>query len=503
MGCLHSNSNEITTLEEELLSLRQKKAAYNEILFKSPTKTIQDLPQDVYNSAIEEQLWASKSFKQLMNLIGTSDPNFSEVQNKLNLIINSDEKSADYIWIRLFESNWQTNLCNSLTEIATFVKEIDNKKAQHIKSKAQSVEYLIKEKYSMLTPMLNEIKNREMKYSSARGGTILQMIERVYNRGELEKELEILQTKLEGQQYLQLRQEKDEDVEKLKEKISAIKNEMSEIERAWELVKTNFEADPELVKGLETILNEKVDKIQEMKAEIEKLQKVKNGINEVKDQIDTVNANIREQEKNIQKILKKIQELNEEKEKMIKINETLPSIKERIEDIKLENNNKKNQIKILQEKNKNIQQLINEITEKMNSKIMIKEKIIQEIKEKGENEQNEILVHQNTRSHKIKKQLALRLKEALYRIPDRLLQRWKLVVFHKEKPEICIAETTTLQDTESMYNETTNMTHDQSYIGDISMINHEENLLGNEDINLAKAEIAMISIPVPKKQPKK
>mmetsp|Transcript_28791 Transcript_28791/g.28484 ORF Transcript_28791/g.28484 Transcript_28791/m.28484 type:complete len:356 (-) Transcript_28791:9-1076(-) len=355
----------------------------------------------------------------------------------------------------------------------------------------------------MLTPMLNEIKNREMKYSSARGGTILQMIERVYNRGELEKELEILQTKLEGQQYLQLRQEKDEVVEELKEKVSAIKNEMSEIERAWELVKTNFEADPELVKELETILNEKVDKIQEMKAEIEKLQKLKNGINEVIGQMDAIKFNIQEQEKNIQKIFKKIQELNEEKEKMIKINETIPSFKERIEDIKLENNSKKNQITILQQKNENIQQLINEVKEKMNRKIQVKDKIIQEMKEKGENEQNQILEHQTTRSHKIKKQLALRLKEALYRIPDRLLQRWKLVVFHKEKEEIAAAETITLQDTESMLNETITMAHDQSYIGDLSMINHEENLLGTDDINLAKAEIAMISLPIPKKQAKK
>lgn len=495
MGCCQSNINAIKSLEEELNSLKRKKAAYNDILSQNSSEnpTSLTLSGGLYDNAYEEQLWALKFLKNLVSITGDDKNNaIDQVIKNIRLFCESQEKSDMYLFMRLDESNLVKHSCNRLEEVAQNIKNLDNKKALNIKSKLQSVEQLIQGKYSVLIPMLDSIKEREMEYSSNRGGSIESMLKRLHNRAHLEKELEILQTKLEDQQYQQLKKEKDDEIKILEAKIAIIKNEMNQIERAWEMVKMNFESDPKEVKALEDAIKAKSDMILELKKQISATQNLKDEIIESKKEIENLTFIITNQDSSISELTSSINHLNNEKLKLQEESEIIPILETRIRELQSQNVEKRQVEQTLEFENGDLARAIEEVTEKTSHELRTKEEAILVLQDQMASRLDDIQNHRVKRTDNIKKQLTIRLTNALKEVPNRLLQKWKWVVFHKEKP--ILEQPSGPFESASQLNDLSMVLQERSMIlGDISMINTEENSYFAEELQQAKDEIEMFA----------
>lgn len=234
MGICCANNSAIASIEEEIKSLKLKNAAYESLLAHNSASPLPSVSlAGEYNDMVdEEQIRTSKTLKSLLHYIGISDITPEEITQKVQEFRESMNKENQYLWVRLEESEIEKKICNQLIQVVNILKQLDSKKAQHIKSKAQSVENLIQDQYMMLMPMIKAVKDKEMVYSSSRGGTIEQILMRLHNRSELDKELELVQTKLENEQYLQLLNAKDEQLKQIQQKIKQLRNEKNDIERS-------------------------------------------------------------------------------------------------------------------------------------------------------------------------------------------------------------------------------------------------------------------------------
>ena len=99
-------------------------------------------------------------------------------------------------------------------------------------------------------PDLQSIKEKQILLSSFRGGGFEDIIMRVNIRYELDKDLEIIQTKLEEKQYSDSLQKIEDESKELYSKIRELKNTKNDLERAWDMVRLNTKSNDEEIASL-------------------------------------------------------------------------------------------------------------------------------------------------------------------------------------------------------------------------------------------------------------
>ncbi|CAG9323090.1 unnamed protein product [Blepharisma stoltei] len=434
MGCLCAKNHAVGTIEEEIKSLKLKNAAYEATLAHSSTgvPTAINLSGGYSDMVDEEQIRTQKTLKSLLHYIGIEDISPEEIVKKVQEFRDSTNKSSQYLWVRLEESELEKKICEQLIHVVSILKQIDSKKAQHIKSKTQSVENLIQEQYPYLMPMINIVKEKEMVHSSSRGGTIEQILMRLHSRSELDKELELVQTKLENEQYAQLLNAKDEQLKQIQQKIKQLRNEKNDIERSWELVKMNIKTDPEELRAVQLDLEDKEKEFIEIKKKLEEIEAQKHEIAASKQSILEIQNKIKDQEDLIKQENEYIKQLNKHNEDLSEKIKEIPNLEKQIAKLIESNKEKESEAIRLEELHGDNAKAIREAVEKMNEEIQLKEARMAEISVQTEKVNEDIKSLQAKRIADIKKQVAIRVSYALKKVPERSMQRWKWMVFNRK-----------------------------------------------------------------------
>ena len=194
MGCLCS-----TRLRDELLvKLQENRQKINELEEYTTllNGSIKSTDQFSDASLIKQEKKAS------LEIIMQASEMFSHFSYKEPRSDNFTPQ--DYITHRLNKTEFLKKVCKELASLVAKLADIDVKNSRVINSTIESFDEIIFQgKYEQLSPHLELLKTQQIALSSNRGGELEKLIERIGQRCTINKEMEIIQAKIEAQQYLE------------------------------------------------------------------------------------------------------------------------------------------------------------------------------------------------------------------------------------------------------------------------------------------------------------
>ena len=117
---------------------------------------------------------------------------------------SSSMNTKEYLTKRLKLTDDFKFLCHELSELVQKIKDLDAYKGRIITSTIESLIIIIEQGgFNLLSTELEEIKGRHIELSSYRGGTLQELLERIEQKCGISKELEIIQAKIEAEQYIE------------------------------------------------------------------------------------------------------------------------------------------------------------------------------------------------------------------------------------------------------------------------------------------------------------
>ena len=250
MGCIVC-SGSVETLKSELSEQKSKLKECSLMLAKPESNDRSSIELLKLSSFVNSELKTSLSnLKFFMKYFPIDDAN-EDLPKKIAEFKCNLQSDQDYLAIRLEESDIEKNVCYSFGDLIEKLKKQDIIKGQNINSKATSIEkIIIQGQHDNLMPDLQSIKEKQILLSSFRGGGFEDIIMRVNIRYELDKDLEIIQTKLEEKQYSDSLQKIEDESKELYSKIRELKNTKNDLERAWDMVRLNTKSNDEEIASL-------------------------------------------------------------------------------------------------------------------------------------------------------------------------------------------------------------------------------------------------------------
>ena len=204
----------------------------------------------------------------------------TELESKISAFQASSESAKSYLTLRLQSSDHEYRISENFSELLDRVKELDIKMSQKINSKTLSLDKILTQGQNLgLIPDLQKVKAQQIELSSYRGGNFEDIVLRVSQKYDMDKELEIIQMKLESNLYSESLNGEDLEGKELLAQMTELRNTRSDLERAWDMVRLNTKNNDDEMKTLkfeheqiEPVVNElerKVVKLRDTKQDFE------------------------------------------------------------------------------------------------------------------------------------------------------------------------------------------------------------------------------------------
>lgn len=352
MGCVVGKST-VETVLSELSENRSKIADYKRSLAKPENSEM--LTELVQMPELSEEIQKSLgNFLCLAKHFPSENQHSEEIHKKLSTFSSRNSNDQAYIVLKLQESDLEKKICDNFIDQMEKLKKLDREMGQKITSKAVSIEKIIAQgNLKNLAADLENVKEKQITLSSFRGGSFEETAIRVNERFELDRELEVIQTKLEAQQYLDMLASTEGDCKELYQEITDLRNEKNDLERAWDMVRINTKSnDAEIEQLKEALLKQQpivdkaqteVDNLKQAKLDFEtkmiEIVALQEKVNDVDLEIlgkEKLLQNYRDKKKYSQGQSEEASRLNEEILKKTTEKEALSAILEKLEN-KLEN----------------------------------------------------------------------------------------------------------------------------------------------------------------------
>jgi hypothetical protein len=268
MGCFVSRAN-TEALLSKIEQNKEKIKEYNALLSK-PTGQDPDLIEiNNLSSTVHQELELSCSnFDFLFKYFALPEITKEEFKKRVSDVL-TNTKSKSYITLRLEKSDIEKVITNRFLELILMLKKVEKEKNQRINNKALSLDKIITQaNISDLFDELKRIKEKQIECSSYRGGEFEDIVLRTNKRYELDKDLELIQTKLEAKQYSEMLAAIDEESKELYAEITDLRNKRSDQERAWDMVKLNTKSNDAEIAQLKAIHEELQPKVDVVENEV-------------------------------------------------------------------------------------------------------------------------------------------------------------------------------------------------------------------------------------------
>lgn len=333
MGCVVSKG----TAETVLGQVTQKKQRVNELesMLSRPVsiemKYISTKPTDI--DITQELRMSVHNFKTLSSHFPVDSDKCNSIIAKLIASVDNFASDHEYVTLKLEESDYEKKIVEHFVSLVDNIKELDKDLSQQINNKSQSLEKILTtgQQISLLAD-LNKIKAQQIQMSSFRGGNFDSIAMRIATRLELDKDLEIIQTKLEAKQHFDSLNMDDTESQELKNEITLLRNQKNDLERAWDMVRINTKSKAaeiaqlhEEVEKIKPVHDDIEEKVLEMRERKEDFDVSMNNIKELNILIAEINQSIDEKnlelQAKIQEKLMKNKNYKESKELQGKIHE--------------------------------------------------------------------------------------------------------------------------------------------------------------------------------------
>lgn len=350
----------------------------------------------------------------------------SNYQTKLKSVSQEIHSLKAYIALRLESSDQEFRISENFSELMDRLKNLDSSMCSKINSKSLSLTKILTQgQHLSLLSELQKVKEEQINLSSYRGGSFEDIVTRVSKRYDLDKELEIIQTKLENQQYSDSLNGEDTEFKSLIAQMTELRNNRSDLERAWDMVRINTKSNDEEIKTLrfehEQIqpvvddLQKKVDGLEQTFVDLnERMQAILDLQKEILDVEEVIKGKEKEKEE-LEVLFRDIVESQEHKKKVSEEIERLTLAKSHLsvkaETLDVECVNPVSNIEVDDQKVQEIQKLEEELSRLGNMSLEMSEKI----KEKEEN-----------CSVTLKKFIIMRIKTSIFNLIQSCFNSWKL-----------------------------------------------------------------------------
>ncbi|OMJ80965.1 hypothetical protein SteCoe_18673 [Stentor coeruleus] len=330
MGCVVSRG----TAETVLGQLSQKKQRINELesMLSKPVsiemKYLNKTSDDI--DLTQELRMSVYNFKTLSSNFPVDSTKCNSIIAKLTASINNFTSDHEYVTLKLEESDYEKKIVEHFVNLVDTMKELDKDLAQKINNKSQSLgKILTTGQHTALLADLDKIKAQQIQMSSFRGGNFDSIAMRITTRLDLDKDLEVIQTKLEAKQHFDSLNMEDTESQELKNEITLLRNQKNDLERAWDMVRINTKSKAaeiaqfrEQVEKIRPVHDDIEAQVLEMRARKEDFDTSMTQIQELNMLITEINQNIIEKNLELQA---KIQE-NHMKNKDYKESEELRGV---------------------------------------------------------------------------------------------------------------------------------------------------------------------------------
>ena len=327
MGCLVSK-NTFDSLQIELAAKKQKLAEYESQLIKS--NPFEATSVEMHAEFCKDLELSFSNYRCLAKYFPLKDNVHAQISDKLSNFAYSKFTEQSYIFLKLQEKDIIKNMSNKFIKLMEKLKKIDLEMGKRIANKIISVGMIVtQEKYAKLAHKLKKIIEHQDQCNSFRGGSFEEIISRIERRCQLDRKLEVFQSKIENTQYKNILSVYVRDFKEVNSEIVELRQEKTDLE--IDIVETrsgcNEEIDEvteinkkleEKINGLEDFINnfrknensliEECNKIKEIEALTEIIQKEINGNVSLFESIECnlilMKLNKEEYNKSIQKISK-------------------------------------------------------------------------------------------------------------------------------------------------------------------------------------------------------
>jgi hypothetical protein len=425
MGCVVDKSSAL----EVLSKISDQKARLSDLeskLLKSDMELV-SIPQEKIDLELRKSSQNLKILSEYFKIMPS--PSYQE---KLKNMSQAAHSSKAYIALRLESSDHEYRISENFSELMDHLKELDVKMCQKINSKSISLSIILSQgQYSALLSDLQKVKDDQIILSSFRGGSFEEIVTRVSKRYDMDKELEIIQTKLENQQYFNSLNSEDAESKSLQVQITELRNTRSDLERAWDMVRLNTKNNDQEISTLQFEHEQILPVVQDLEKKVEALENTQNdletrmqGILDLQKQIQEIDEK-REKvehekddlEKLYQDLVKRLETTNQYKNEIEKLSNTKDLLAMQAEKLDIQCEDPEKNVEIDEKKQKKLADLESELCRLGNMSLELSE---------------QIKVKENECSTTLKKFIVMRLKSAFHEILRKSFQSWKLFNLKEE-----------------------------------------------------------------------
>ena len=346
---------------------------------------------------------------------------------------NSTDKA--YIVLKLQESDCNKRICESFVSLMEKLKKIDKSFGQKISSKSLSTETILNQGSLMqLIGELQQIKEKQIHLSSYRGGNFEEITLRVNKRFQLDKDIEVIQTKLEAQQYLDILAMSEDDCKELNQEITDLRNTKNDLERAWDMVRINTKSNDKEIAELKEIHEELQPRVDVIEEEVLGLRETKADFETKMEEILRLQAEINDLETTIGEYQKLLIDTTATRDEASAVYNKVEKLKKKISERTLGKENLSIELKVLEES-------VGQISDSLSAYEEEKQKVealdgkVNEFAELSLGLSDEITSLRNLHRKKLQASVAIRLKNRLSHMPEMAFTIWKWVLRCSQAPK--------------------------------------------------------------------
>ena len=298
------------------------------------------------------------------------------------------------------------------------LKKFDLAQGQIISNKTQSMEKIIAQgNYTNLQDDLKMIKDEQINLSSFRGGCFEELITRINKRCILDKDLEVMQTKIETQQHREMLGLTETDSKELYAEISELRNTTNDLERAWDMVRINSKGNNEEIENLTEVHQALVPRLNELEASVTNLNQIKVDFETKLQQIVELQNLLEVTEREIAEKISSLDEETNRKNILLEEAEKIEAIKNKVLNMQKEIEKLQTDILNLENEGENPYETSPEYEEGLRE-LSNMQKTVNELSDKSLAISSELYARQQAYKLQTKRQTVMRLKAMLFHYPE-------------------------------------------------------------------------------------
>ena len=271
--------------------------------------------------------------------------------------------------------------------------------------------------YTNLQDDLKMIKDEQINLSSFRGGCFEELITRINKRCILDKDLEVMQTKIETQQHREMLGLTETDSKELYAEISELRNTTNDLERAWDMVRINSKGNNEEIENLTEVHQALVPRLNELEASVTNLNQIKVDFETKLQQIVELQNLLEVTEREIAEKISSLDEETNRKNILLEEAEKIEAIKNKVLNMQKEIEKLQTDILNLENEGENPYETSPEYEEGLRE-LSNMQKTVNELSDKSLAISSELYARQQAYKLQTKRQTVMRLKAMLFHYPE-------------------------------------------------------------------------------------